>query len=258
MIYLILLPLLVALSSSPQSSATGFLKRKVSIDNTEYCYQVFVPQDYSPKKSWPVLLFLHGAGERGSDCSAQTEIGLGPALRRELKNFPGVVVMPQCLPGEFWHGEMEQQALQALEQTLKEFHGDRARVYLTGLSMGGYGTFYFAARHPGKFAALAPICGGVVPPRTFPFPPNVAEQIPKDKPYETIAKLIGKTPVWIFHGSADRTIPVSESRNMSAALRAIGGAVKYTEYEGVEHNSWDRAYAEKELWTWLFAQKLHK
>ncbi len=257
MIHLLML-LVTAFTVPAPSTETGFLQRKVTLGNNEYCYQVFVPKRYAPKQEWPVLLFLHGAGERGNDCAMQTGTGLGPALRRQMETFPGLVVLPQCHWGEVWFADMEQQALQALEQTIAEFHGDRSRVYLTGLSMGGYGTFYIASRNPGKFAALVPICGGVVPPRTFPFPPHVIAQVPKDKPYDTIAQKIGKTPVWIFHGSADRTIPVTESRNMVAALRALSGNVKYTEYEGVAHNSWDRAYAEEDLWRWLFAQRLRK
>lgn len=256
MINFIMLPFIMAFNAQTQSPATGFLQRKVVLNEREYCYQVFIPKNYSAQQKWPMLLFLHGAGERGNDCNAHTLVGLGKIVRQQSATFPFIVVMPQCRRGQVWHGEMEQQALQALEQTVVEFNGDRNRIYLTGLSMGGYGAFYFAANHPEKFAALVAICGGVVPPRTFPFPPQAAAQIPQDQPYETIARKIRKTPVWIFHGSADRTIPVTESRNMAAALRALGGNVKYTEYEGVEHNSWDRAYAEKELFPWLLGQKL--
>jgi predicted peptidase len=237
---------------------TGFLNRTITVNGTQYCYQVYIPADYTPKKKWPVILFLHGAGERGEDCELQTRVGIGPAIRRDTTSFPCLVVLPQCRRGLVWAGEMEAQALQALEQTIKEFNGDRQRVYLTGLSMGGYGTWYFAARHPGKFAAIAPICGGVVPPARFPFPPDAAAQIPAEKPYETIAAKIGKTPVWIFHGDADLSIPVGESRRMHAALQASGGNVKYTEYPGVGHNSWDQAYAEPGLLSWLLAQRREK
>ena len=256
MLTLLLFPFIAAIASPHSSPTTGFIQRHVTLAKNEYCYQVFVPKNFSAQKKWPVILFLHGAGERGDDCNAPTEIGLGPVLRKQSASFPSIVVMPQCRSREIWFGEMEQYALQALDQTIVEFNGDRERVYLTGLSMGGYGTYYLAAHHPKKFAALMPICGGVVPPRNFPFPPHVAEQVPRDKPYETIAKKIGKTPVWIFHGEADPTIPVSESRSMAAALRGLGGVVKYTEYAGVEHNSWDRAYAEPEWLNWLLAQRL--
>lgn len=255
MLILALISFMAACSSSP---TPGMQQRKLTLGKNEYCYQIFLPKNFTPKQKWPVLLFLHGAGERGSDCNAQTEIGLGPLLAQQRDTFPAIVVMPQCRPREVWFGEMEQYALQALEQTIAECNGDRSRVYLTGLSMGGYGTFYMAARNPKKFAALLPICGGVVPPPMFPFPPHVQEHLPREKPYETIAKQLSKTPMWIFHGDADRTIPVSESRNMVAALRALGNNVKYTEYAGVEHNSWDRAYAEKEWLPWMLKQSLLK
>ncbi|MGH7452659.1 MAG: prolyl oligopeptidase family serine peptidase [bacterium] len=237
---------------------TGFLNRIVVINNVTYSYQVYVPADFTPKKKWPVILFLHGAGERGDDGVEQTQVGLGPAIRQHPERFPCIMVFPQCRYNNVWFGDMETQALKALEQSLKEFNGDAQRVYLTGISMGGYGTWYLAARHPGKFAAIAPICGGVVPPPTFPFPPAVARQIPAEKPYETIAQRIGKTPAWIFHGDADPTIPVSESRQMAAALQKLGGNVKYTEYEGVNHNSWDRAYTEPEFVSWLLSHRLEK
>ncbi len=253
MLILALISFMAACSSLPTS---GLQQRKVTLGKNEYCYQIFLPKNFTPKQKWPVILFLHGAGERGSDCNAQTEIGLGRVLAQQRETFPAIVVMPQCRSREVWFGEMEQYALQALEQTIVAFNGDRSRIYLTGLSMGGYGTFYIAARNPNTFAALLPICGGVVPPPMFPFPPHVQAHLPRSKPYETIAKQLGKTPVWIFHGDADPTIPVSESRNMAAALRALGNNVKYTEYAGVEHNSWDRAYAEKEWLPWVLKQKL--
>jgi len=247
-----------AQTSAIRLPQTGFLSRTVTVNGTTYRYQVYVPADFTPKKKWPVILFLHGAGERGDDGSVHTQVGIGAAIRQHPERFPCVVVMPQCRRNQVWFGEMEQQALQALAQTMKEFNGDPQRVYLTGLSMGGYGTYYLAARHPGKFAAIAPICGGAVPPPTFPFPPDAATQVPAKQPYATIAKRLGKIPVWIFHGDADHVIPVTESRQMAEALRKLGAAVKYTEYPDVNHNSWDRAYAEPEFIPWLLSHRLGK
>jgi predicted peptidase len=247
--------LLVACAKTDSTfmTATGFLSRTVTVSATTYRYQVYVPADFTPKKKWPVILFLHGAGERGDDSEQQTQVGIGPAIRQHPERFPCIVVFPQCRFGDVWFGDMEAQALKALEQSLKEFNGDAQRVCLTGISMGGYGTWYLAAQNPGRFAAIAPICGGVVPPPTFPFPPDAVTQVPTEKPYETIAQRIGKTPVWIFHGDADPTIPVTESRQMAAALEKLGGNVKYSEYEGVNHNSWDRAYGEPEFVAWLLS-----
>ena len=147
---------------------------------------------------------------------------------------------------------MESQVLAALAAAIKEFNGDPARIYLTGLSMGGYGTWSIAAGHPGMFAALVPVCGGIRPPDAG------APEDGAANPYAETAKKIGTTPVWVFHGGADPAVPVTESRKMVEALKANSGNVKYTEYEGVGHNSWDKAYREADLPVWLFAQKLEK
>ncbi|MGH7493849.1 MAG: dienelactone hydrolase family protein [bacterium] len=252
---LILLSFKIALT---QNSQTGFLKRDLMVNGEKYCYQVFVPLHFAPDQKWPVILFLHGAGERGMDCERQTYIGLGSAIRKQIENFPAVVVFPQCRPDSVWIGTMEELAFKALDRSMKEFNGDPSRVYLTGLSMGGYGTWYLAAYHPKKFAAIAPVCGGILPPPGRLFPRNAMAFIPKNKPYETIAKKIGKTPVWIFHGSADPVILVTESREMNEALKALGGNAKYTEYSGVGHNSWDNAYAEPGVISWLMSQRLQR
>ena len=147
---------------------------------------------------------------------------------------------------------MDDVAIRALEAAQKEFHGDKQRTYLTGLSMGGYGTWHLAAKYPGRFAALVPICGGL-------FHPDVLRTNPPESnaPYDNAAKKIGKaTPVWIFHGEVDDTVPVTESRKMAEAMKALGGEVHYTEYPGISHNSWDKAYAEPELMTWMFSKSI--
>jgi predicted peptidase len=167
--------------------------------------------------------------------------------------------MPQCLAGtHLWTEDaMEAQALAALDRTIKEFNGDRERVYLTGLSMGGYATWDLAAKYPGKFAAYVPICGGI---RGLKDHPEIAGALGRDAkvtdPYAETAQRIGKTPVWIFHGDADDSVPVEESRKMAEALKATGANYKYTEYAGIGHNSWEKAYAEPELVPWLLSQKL--
>jgi len=235
---------------------TGFLNRTVRVKGVTYKYQVYVPAVWNKSKQWPVILFLHGAGERGDDGLAQTQVGIGGAIRFHSERVPAVVVMPQCRKEVWWtQPEREEMALAALEATVKKFRGDRTRLYLTGLSMGGYGTFGLGARNSGKFAALVPICGGVRMPRRAKTP--VAEE-PAGDPYADTARKIGKTPIWIFHGGADSTVPVTESQKMNEALKAIGAEPKYTEYPGVGHNSWDKAYGEAELWKWLLNQKLVK
>lgn len=238
---------------------TGFLNRTVKVGGETYRFQVYVPREWNSHQKWPVVLFLHGAGERGSDGLVQTEVGLGSALRRFNDRFPAVVVMPQCRKDVWWPADaMQAQALAAMEQAIKEFRGDRSRLYLTGLSMGGYGTWAMAAKHPGIFAALTPICGGVRLPERLKA--EMPSAIPADAgdPYLYVAKKIGKTPVWIFHGGSDTVVPVEESRKMNESLQASGGQVKFTEYPEVGHNSWDKAYADPEWAKWLFSQKLGK
>jgi predicted peptidase len=237
---------------------TGFLDRTVSADGQTYRYQVFVPANWDKHKNWPLILFLHGAGERGADGLLQTDVGLAHAIREHASRFPFVVVMPQCPKERLWtEPEMEAQALAALDQSIKEFHGDRDRIYLTGLSMGGYGTWDLAAKYPNRFAAYVPICGGIHGPPEYPrINVSVANDPKITDPYAETARRIGKTPVWIFHGGADDTVPMEESRKMYAALQAANANVKYTEYPGVGHNSWDKAYAEPELVPWLLEQTL--
>jgi len=237
---------------------TGFLNRTVVVDGESYRYQVFVPANFDSHKAWPVILFLHGVGERGDDGMLQTDVGLAHAIRKDASRFPFIVVLPQCRKDASWvRPAMQAQALAALEKSVREFHGDRVRLYLTGLSMGGYGTWEMAAKYPGKFAAYVPICGGIFGPPNKPDvhvsvagDPNIAD------PYAETARRIASTPIWILHGGADSVVPVEESRKVAQALQTAKANVRYTEYPGVDHNSWDKAYAEPELVPWLLAQKL--
>jgi len=237
---------------------TGFLDRTLKFEGNTYRYQVFVPANFDRHQLWPVILFLHGRGESGYDGLLQTEVGIGSAIRRSQGKMPFIVVMPQC-PGEksWTDPDMGEMALAALGSAVREFHGDSKSLYLTGLSMGGYGTWEVAAHHPGKFAAIVPICSGLHPPdghpeivSSFVDDPKVAD------PYAEVAARIGRTAtaIWMFHGANDPAVPVEESRKMAAALRAVGSKVKYTEYPDTGHNSWDKAYAEPGLWDWLLAQ----
>lgn len=253
---------LAGLTLAAQSGCAGkpaerlgeFRMRTVTVDRIEYKYQVYLPPGWTQDKTWPVILFLHGAGERGSDGLRQTEAGLPRAIRNDPSRFPAVVVTPQCRERAWWpEPAMEKQAMAALDAAAGEFHGDAARTYLTGLSMGGYGTWSFATHHPDRFAALAVVCGGLrVPPKLIR-ELEISEQ--PELSAEDVAKAIGKTPVWVFHGSEDERIPVGESRRIVAALQNAGGRVKYTEYPGVPHNSWDLAYGERDFTPWLFAAK---
>jgi len=160
-------PALFLLFAGPvqaQRVETGFLDRTVTLAGQSYRYQVYVPADYPTKATWPLILFLHGAGERGADGLLQTTVGLGPAIRRDAKRFLALVVFPQAPLDSQWVGMPAEMALAALAQTMLEFHVDRDRVYLTGLSMGGHATWCLAYRHLELFAAVVPICGWVPDP----------------------------------------------------------------------------------------------
>jgi predicted peptidase len=150
---------------------------------------------------------------------------------------------------------MAARAMAAVETAIRDFNGDPDRIYVTGNSMGGFGTYYLAARYPGRFAALVPICGGVRPPRWVPVPKQGRLIDLGGDPYVAMAQKLGRTPVWIFHGVEDPIIPVSESRNMEAALRRAGGLVRYTEWPGVGHNAEEPTYENPELFEWLLRQR---
>ncbi len=230
-------------TSQPAPPATGFLFKTLTVDKTTYAYSVYVPPEYTAERAWPVILFLHGAGERGEDGLVQTEVGIGTAIRRHRDLIPAIVVMPQCRPGQAWVGDMANMALACLDATTREYRVDPQRVYLTGLSLGGHGSWMIAAEQPTRFAAVVPVCG-------FVDRGDGASQAAK------IAQRLAKVPIWCFHGEADRVVPVEHSRKMVDELRKAGADVRYTEVPGVGHDVWNPAYENPELWKWLFAQRL--
>ena len=223
---------------------TGFLCKTITLEGEAYAYVVYVPPEYKPDKPWPVILYLHGSGERGSDGLFQTEIGLGRAIRRNRARFPAIVVMPQCRKEQSWVGPMGDMALRCLEQTSREYALDPQRIYLTGLSLGGQGTWHLAAMLPDRFAAVVPVCG---------FAEWGDEQTGIA---QKLAERLTKVPIWCFHGDADPAVPVEKSRELVAAVRERGGNVIYTEYPGAKHNVWDQAYGDADLWKWVFEKKL--
>lgn len=242
-----------------QGRETGFLDRSVRVDGVEFRYQVYVPRAYAPSTTWPVVLALHGGGEYGSDGVRQTGVGLAVAIRRFPERFPAVIIFPQAkadgTPG--WHLAGGRAALAALDSALAEFNGDRSRVYLTGLSAGANGSWVLASRHPQRFAAAVIVCGWVnefTGRSSKVLYPALAPASEGDTA-EAVARRVKGLPIRLFHGDADSVVPVEESRKMFAALKALGADVGYTEYPGVDHNSWDRAYADADLWTWVFAQR---
>jgi predicted peptidase len=254
---LILFLLLVSSCRTMPPQETGFLFRSVNVNGTAYPYSVYVPRDFDRARKYPVILFLHGAGERGSDGLRSTQIGVAATIRHDPPRVPAIVVFPQAPLETRWIGEPADAAMAALERSTKEFNGDRHRTYLTGLSMGGYGTIHLALANPNRFAALVVVCGGL-----FPHPSTTSIQrsplIPESAsdPYAFVAQRLRDKPIWLFHGADDTVIPVDESRLLNDELKKAGAKdVNYTEYPGVGHNAWDKAYVEAGLWDWLLAHK---
>lgn len=243
------------------TSETDFPSRSVTVNGTEYRYRIYVPQKRDPNAKIPVMLYLHGSGSRGEDNQSQLG-GMAPIIGENPELIPFVIVFPQCRAGKFWAGEMNVQAFAALDQTIKEFNGDESRLYLAGFSMGGNGTWQNGLVHPGKFAALVPIAGEVAPRQKLSdevlasLPPRLREATISPDPYKVFAEGIGNTPVWVFHGSEDDAVPVSESRKIVEALRNNGNQnVNYTEFENTGHLIVGKALSEPKLFEWLAQQK---
>lgn len=221
-------------------SKPGFVEKSFkNADGSESPYTVFVPHDYDGKKEVPVILFLHGAGETKGGTKKPVEVGIGPHIKKNEKTFPFLTVIPQS-EKRTWQATSDdgKRALAILDAVMKDYKVDAKRQYLTGLSMGGFGTWSVAAAHPDRWAAIVPICGGVQP-----------------RSADDVAKKIKDIPVWCFHGDSDKAVNVDKSREMIEALKKAGAKPQYTEYPKVEHNSWDKAYATKEMWEWLAKQK---
>lgn len=256
----LMLSQLVAAPAYARKHDTGFLDRTITVQGANYKYQVYVPDDWNSHQKWPIILFLHGTGERGDDGLLETDVGIGPAIRNGRSRIPAIVVMPQCPKNLWWiNPPMQDLAMATLEAATKEFDGDVQRTYLTGLSMGGYGCWRLAEKYPGRFAALIVICGGIrLPARALKAYPYIAKLTPPDDPksYSDAAAKIGNVPVWIFHGAIDDIVPVTESQRMYAAMKQVSTDVHYTEYPGVGHQSWVKAYDEPKLFPWLFSKSL--
>ncbi|MBX9401858.1 prolyl oligopeptidase family serine peptidase [Lysobacter sp. BMK333-48F3] len=250
---------IAATACQTTAPATGgeFLPRELSLAGRTYRYQVFVPAPHRYQGRPAVVLFLNGSGERGDDGARQTQAGLGPYLRRHAAEFPAIVVFPQAPDDTEWTQDAGPIAMATLDAALGEFRGDPDRVYLTGMSMGGYGTWELALQHPQRFAALVPVCGGITVDWTDARPGMRAHSVADAAdPFAAAAQRLREVPVWIFHGGKDDVVPPAQSRRMDAALKAAGARdARYTEFAAANHNSWDAAYAYAPMWRWLFAQR---
>ncbi len=208
----------------------------------ELKYLLYLPPDYAAKKDerWPLMLFLHGAGERGTD--VQRVAIHGPmSLVKKGTNFPFIIVAPQCPDNQRWDTEA---LLQLLEHITAQHAVDTNRIYVTGLSMGGYGTWSLGLKYPEKFAAIAPICGGG----------NIIDMVLAGPEHEAALRAL---PIWAFHGAKDPVVPLVESERMVDFLktRAKHPDVKLTVYPEADHNSWTQTYDNPKFYEWLLAQR---
>jgi len=215
--------------------------RAKSTQTFEVNYLIFLPQGYDRKaeKRWPLILFLHGAGERGTNLTLVARHG-PPKIVKDKPNFPFVVVSPQCASGQHWSNDA---LLALLGKIVKKEAIDPDRVYLTGLSMGGYGTWSLGLQEPQMFAAIAPICGG-------------GDTISILLPDPAKQKALRTLPVWAFHGGKDPAVNISESRRMIDALHQIKNQAELTVYPEAGHDSWTETYNNPKFYDWLLSHTL--
>ncbi len=214
----------------------GVLLRNVKVGGVERKYAVYVPREYDATKPWPLIVFLNGMGECGEDGQKQLAVGLMPAILAHSAAWPFIVVCPQKPVSKTQWIDHDELVMATLAATMNEYRIDADRVYLTGLSQGGAGTWAIGSRHADVFAALVPICG-----------------------YGTFtdveaAKLKGM-PIWAFHGGKDDVVPPQKSQILIESVTAAGGSPLLTVFPKANHNSWDEAYRTQKLGEWFLKQK---
>lgn len=224
--------------------ATGLLFREVAIGSVSHRYMIFVPREYDAKKTWPCVVFLNGSGECGTDGARQTLAGLGPVLLADQDRWPCVAVFPQKPTSKKQWSEHDDLVMATLDATRSECNIDESRIYLTGLSQGGAGTWSLGAKHPALWAALMPVCG-------------------YGDPQELAGPLVN-IPIWAFHGGKDDVVPPAKTTaiideiKLERMRRNVAGDPgpdpKLTIFPDANHNSWDPTYRDPKTAAWLFAQ----
>ena len=234
----ILIPLLLTGCSVSQSqNVTPGTQQHLVLDKqvtktVHSSYLLFLPAQYNQKDQWPLIFFIHGGGEKGLDIEKVKTHG-PPKIVQDKPDFPFIVLAPQCPPDDSWT-ERTETLVTLLDHIIDKYKVDPDRVYLTGMSMGGYGSWKLAADYPEKFAAVVPICGGG---------------------YTRWARRLKDTPIWAFHGAKDQAVPLARSEEMVQAVKDAGGNVQLTVYPGAGHDSWTRTYKNPKLYDWLLEYK---
>lgn len=219
-------------ASAEKHKGGEFTVRESNGSAGKHKYSVFIPGNYDPKTKYPAIVFLHGVGEQGDDGTKCRTVGLGPAIERRKSDFPFIAIFPQD-GGDWTNGDAEKIMLDAIADVKKNFSVDEDRVALTGLSTGGKGVWVLGARHPEIFSCLVPVSGY--------------------KAEDEIQRLV-KYPIWAFHNDHDGFVNPNETRDMISKLQAAGANPKVTMYASGDHNSWDKAYGEDELYKWMMQQ----
>lgn len=231
-----LLALLPALRAAEDVPKTGQHAYTFEKNGAKFDYLLYLPPDYNKDetKKWPLIVFLHGSGERGTDVNDVKRHGPPKIVEDKDSPLAGrfIVLSPQCPPKDRWRAE---DLNKLLADVLDHYRIDKTRLYLTGLSMGGFGTWSWAELNPNRFAAIAPMCGGGDP---------------------TQADKLRDLPIWVFHGELDKTVPIERDQEMVDAVRLAGhDKVKFTKYPDAGHDCWTRSYANPELYDWFLKHK---
>lgn len=239
--------LMMAQGALPMNWQTQLSRESFEGSGGKLPYRLLRPVKEEKGKSYPLVIFLHGAGERGTENETPLVHGVKEFVKVREK-YPCFLIAPQCPEGKRWvevdwssrshampgdPSDPMKSLIELIDQLGEKLPIDKKRIYVTGLSMGGYGTWDLLARQPGRFAAGVPVCGGAD---------------------EKQATKIAKTPVWAFHGGKDTVVIPERSRNAIEAVKKAGGITRYVEYPDVGHDSWNRAYADPEMMSWLFGQ----
>ncbi|MEP6754742.1 MAG: prolyl oligopeptidase family serine peptidase [Chthonomonadales bacterium] len=220
---------------NPPKTETGILFRTYAYKGEDRKYAVYVPRNYDATKKWPMIVFLHGGGECGTDGAKQAAVGLPPAVLLNSEKWPFIILIPQKPVASANWEAYDDMIMGMMDVEEKDYNIDKTMLYLTGLSQGGHGSWMVGAAHPKLWAAIAPICGYGDPTK--------------------VGAPLKEMPIWAFHGEADNVVNPEQSKAFVKAVMDAGGTAKLTTYPGVGHNSWDNAYRNEKLWDWFLEHK---
>ncbi len=236
-----------------QADDVRVINRTMDLDGTEYAWSIMIPE--SAEEGGPAILFLHGAGECGTDGKKNLAVGLPRHVRENPEQWPFVVIVPQKPTRESEWEDHADAVLAMLDEAAEEGLYESTRLAITGLSQGGHGTILLASMHPERFRSAAPVCGYV--DRRMSTDGERVQEVPATPEDESViaaAEVLKGMPVWLFHGTLDDVVPPEESRALAVAIKERRGDVQFTEFKEANHNAWDPAYSKPELAEWFAEQ----